>query len=67
MMGETCTIEIHFVNGDKKEIPGASNWGYQKAAEGNYCFFVEKDNHRDYFPSVNVNAIGKAGDFRVKG
>lgn len=64
MEEETYTVEVHFVNGEKKEIPGCSDWGYQKAAEGNFVFFVEKGHHRDYFPSNNVNAFGKAGDFR---
>lgn len=66
-MEDTHTVEIHFTNGDKLEIPGASNWWYEKTAEGNFAFVVKRNNHVDYFPAENVNAIGKAGDFRVKG
>lgn len=65
---EACTIEVHFTNGEKKEIPGVLEYGYRKAGEGSYCFYASKGNeHVVFFPAENVNAFGKAGDFRVKG
>lgn len=63
-MKETHTIEIHFTNGEKLQIPDAINWWYEKTAEMNYTFVVQRNNHNDYFPAENVNAIGKAGDFK---
>ena len=65
-MDKTITVEIHFTNGEKKTIPGVLDYGYQQASEGNYCFYAVKadDQHKIFFPAENINAFGKAGDFK---